>query len=83
MIYLMTEKEFNEQPYGGNWMVSHNGKYDNLPQEVFILTGCRDSKGNTSTHPFVVIDNRTNDCLVEEFMTLIEAYLYATDQEEK
>ena len=70
----MTEKEFNSQPYGGNWMVANNGKYDNLPREAFILTDCVDKDGKLSKRPFVTMDNRTGDCWVEEFETLQRAY---------
>ena len=84
MIYLMTEEEFNGTNEFQNWCETINGKYDYLPRECYILTNCKnvDNEVELAIRPFVAIDNRTGDCWVEEFQTLIEAYLYLVEGSE-
>lgn len=50
-------------------------EYDKLPRKEWI-----DIVGNDNgSRRFLVVDNRTGDCWVEEFDTLDGAVLYATD----
>ena len=71
---IMTEKEFDNQIYGGNWMRPNaKGIYNNLPFERYILTNCKSHKGDISSEPFVAIDNTKGLCEIDSFKTKEEA----------
>lgn len=73
-INIMTEKEFDSQDYGYNWMRPNaKGIYDKLPFERFILTNCKNHKGDISNEPFVAIDNTKGLCEIDSFKTIEEA----------
>lgn len=75
-MIILTEKEFKELYGDTQWaLIGGDGRYNNLPEEEFILTDCTDIDGNP-TSKLVAIDNTTSECWLEEFDTIAEAVAY-------
>lgn len=75
-IKVITEPEFDNQ-CGGNWMITdHQGKYNKVPFEMFIIEECKDTKGKRSITPYIAVDNTEGCCWKEDYATIDEAVYY-------